>query len=105
MVLLGAGLASAVIGIAVGLPALRLSGLYLALVTLMAAALVGRLRSLWVTLFAGIAIGVIESSLSVFTEFSQLRAATPFVIAIVVLLWLGQTQGRSDSARTRGFDR
>ena len=49
--------------------------------------------------------GVIESSLSVFSELSQLRAATPFVIAIVVLLWLGQTQGRSDSARVRGFDR
>jgi branched-chain amino acid transport system permease protein len=36
-VLVGAGLATAFVGVAVGLPALRLSGLHLALVTLMAA--------------------------------------------------------------------
>ena len=37
VILVGAGLLTAVIGVAVGLPALRLSGLHLALVTLMAA--------------------------------------------------------------------
>lgn len=37
LVLLGAGLLTGVLGIIIGLPALRLSGLYLALVTLMAA--------------------------------------------------------------------
>jgi branched-chain amino acid transport system permease protein len=37
LILLGAGLLTGVLGIVIGLPALRLSGLYLALVTLMAA--------------------------------------------------------------------
>jgi branched-chain amino acid transport system permease protein len=56
----------------------------------LAAALVGRLRSLAVTFVAGLLIGVVESSLSAFPQIAQLRAMTPFVVAIVVLLWLGR---------------
>ena len=44
LVLLGSGLITMVLGTLVGLPALRLSGLYLALITLM---LAGRSRSSW----------------------------------------------------------
>lgn len=57
----------------------------------MAAGLVGRLRSLGVTLVAGLVIGVIESCLAAFPETSSLRAMTPFVIAIAVLVWFGRS--------------
>jgi branched-chain amino acid transport system permease protein len=63
----------------------------------LAAALIGRLRSMWVTLFAALAIGVVESCLQAFTlwptesqPLAQYRAMTPFVIAIVALLLLGR---------------
>lgn len=63
----------------------------------LAAALIGRLQSLWVTLLAALAIGVIESCLQAFSlwpsenqPLAQYRAMTPFVIAIVALLILGR---------------
>jgi len=93
-------------GFVCGASGLLLSGLLnsLEVVTLtflvissLAAALIGRLQSLWVTLLAALAIGVIESCLQAFalwpTEnqpLAQYRAMTPFVIAIVALLILGR---------------
>ena len=63
----------------------------------LAAALIGRLQSLWVTLFAALVIGVVESCLQAFSlwptesqPLAQYRAMTPFVIAIVALLVLGR---------------
>lgn len=63
----------------------------------LAAALIGRLRSLWVTLLAALVIGVFESGLQAFTlwptesqPLAQYRAMTPFVLAIVALLLLGR---------------
>jgi branched-chain amino acid transport system permease protein len=63
----------------------------------LAAALIGRLQSLWVTLFAALAIGVVESCLQAFSlwptesqPLAQYRAITPFVLAIVALLVLGR---------------
>jgi len=63
----------------------------------LAAALIGRLQSLWVTLFAALLIGVVESCLQAFSlwptesqPLSQYRAMTPFVLAIVALLVLGR---------------
>jgi branched-chain amino acid transport system permease protein len=56
----------------------------------LAAALVGRLRSLSITFAAGLLIGVVESTLTAVPEIAQLRAMTPFVVAIVVLVWLGR---------------
>ena len=63
----------------------------------LAAALIGRLQSLWVTLFAALVIGVVESCLQAFSlwptesqPLAQYRAITPFVIAIVALLVLGR---------------
>jgi branched-chain amino acid transport system permease protein len=55
-----------------------------------AAALVARLRSLAVTFLAGLLIGVVESCLAAFPQTSSLRAMTPFVVAIVVLLAYGR---------------
>ncbi len=66
-------------------------------ISVLAAALIGRLQSLWVTLFAALVIGVVESCLSAFATWptqdqplSQYRAMTPFVLAIVALLWLSR---------------
>jgi branched-chain amino acid transport system permease protein len=63
----------------------------------LAAALIGRLQSLWMTLFAALAIGVIESCLQAFSlwpsqsqPLAQYRAMTPFVLAIAALLVLGR---------------
>jgi branched-chain amino acid transport system permease protein len=93
-------------GLVCGASGLLLSGLINSLeaVTLtflvissLAAALIGRLQSLWVTLFAALFIGVVESCLQAFTlwpsqeqPLAQYRAMTPFVIAIVGLLLLGR---------------
>jgi branched-chain amino acid transport system permease protein len=63
----------------------------------LAAALIGRLQSLWVTLSAALVIGVVESCLQAFAlwpnesqPLAQYRAMTPFVIAIVALLIIGR---------------
>jgi branched-chain amino acid transport system permease protein len=63
----------------------------------LAAALIGRLQSLWVTLLAALVIGVVESCLQAFSlwpnesqPLAQYRAMTPFVLAIVALLVLGR---------------
>lgn len=62
-----------------------------------AAALVGRLESLWVTLGAAFVIGFVQAELNAFTSLADYRNATPFVCAIVVLLWFGwrgEVEGR-----------
>jgi branched-chain amino acid transport system permease protein len=63
----------------------------------LAAALVGQLRSLWATLVGGVVIGLIQNLLQPFFlwptsehSLSQYRAVTPFVLAIVALLWFGR---------------
>ena len=63
----------------------------------LAAALIGRLQSLWVTLLAALVIGVVESCFQAFSlwpnesqPLAQYRAMTPFVLAIVALLVLGR---------------
>jgi branched-chain amino acid transport system permease protein len=63
----------------------------------LAAALIGRLQSLWVTLGAALVIGVAESCLQAFTlwptesqPLAQYRAMTPFVLAIAALLVIGR---------------
>jgi branched-chain amino acid transport system permease protein len=91
-------------GVLCGLSGLLLSNLVsLDIVTLtfivipaLAAALIGRLRSLWLTLLGGFLIGIIQSSASAFSDIADYRNMTPFVLAIVPLLFLGrgQVEGR-----------
>jgi branched-subunit amino acid ABC-type transport system permease component len=59
-------------------------------ISALAAAVVARLRSLWVTLVAGLVIGIVEAILTPFDSISSYRGMTPFVIAIVALLWFGR---------------
>jgi len=54
----------------------------------MAAAVVGRLYSLPLTLVGGLGIGVIEAMLTLFPAISPYRSAAPFFVAILVILWM-----------------
>lgn len=87
----GSGLLSGATGLLlstlVGLDAVTLTFLVIAALS---AALVGRLQSLWITLAAGLVIGIIQSVLTPFNAISPYRAATPFVVAIIVLLWFAR---------------
>jgi len=88
---LGSGLLSGATGLLlstlVGLDSVTLTFLVIASLS---AALVGRLQSLWLTLVAGLVIGVLQSSLTPFDAVSPYRSMTPFVVAIVALLWLAR---------------
>jgi branched-chain amino acid transport system permease protein len=56
----------------------------------LAAALIGRLQSIWVTLLAALVIGVVEACGTAFSDWSRYRTMTPFLLAIVALLWFGR---------------
>ena len=87
-------------GILCGISALLLSnlvgldivGLTFLVIAALAAALIGQLRSLWVTLIAGFVIGIVQSSLTAYSALSDYRTMTPFVLAIVALM--GFARGR-----------
>jgi len=53
-----------------------------------AAAIVGQLKSLQMTFIGGLAIGVIESLFILVRPVTPLRAMAPFVVAILVILYL-----------------
>ena len=53
----------------------------------LAAALIGQLRSIAVTFAAGIVIGVIHDLLTPFSALTNYRDMTPFVLAVIALLW------------------
>ena len=66
-------------------------------VAALAAALIGRVESLLATVVGAFVIGLIQSSLGAMNSVAQYRNTTPFVIAIMVLLyfgWRGDTEGR-----------
>lgn len=60
----------------------------------LAGAIVGQLRSLWVTFGASLLIGVVESMLTPFSGnlkfLSELRRLTPVVVAVVAILWISR---------------
>jgi len=63
----------------------------------LAAALIGKVESIWVTFFAAFVIGIIQAELNAFRSLAEFRNMTPFVCAIIVLLWFGwrrQVEGR-----------
>lgn len=80
------------------LVSLDIVGLSFLVVPSLAAALIGQLDKLWVTLAAGFVIGIIQSSLNSFQALAQYRALTPFVLAILALLTF--TSGQQTQART-----
>ena len=95
----GSGLACGAAGLLLPdlLTSLDYAALTFLVISSLAAALIGRLQSLWVTLAAALVIGVVESCLQAFSlwpnesqPLAQYRAMTPFVLAIVALLILGR---------------
>jgi len=66
-------------------------------VAALAAALIGKVQSLSITVLAAFVIGLIQSSLGAMNSLAQYRTSTPFVVAIIVLVyfgWRGDTEGR-----------
>ncbi len=53
-----------------------------------AAAIVGRLRSLPMTLIGGLVIGIAESMSTLVPAIKDYRSAAPFVLAAILLLWM-----------------
>lgn len=88
---LGSGLVCGASGLLLAnLVGLDIAGLTFLVIPALAAALVARLSSLWVTLIAGIVIGVVQSCLTAFSEVADYRTLTPFVLAILALLWFAR---------------
>ena len=56
----------------------------------LAAALIGRLRSLWATMAGGLAVGLAQAIFAPYESLTRYRSAAPFVLAIIALLWLSR---------------
>jgi branched-chain amino acid transport system permease protein len=85
---LGSGLVCGASGLLLAnLVGLEIATLTFYVIPALAAALIGELRSLWVTLAAGFVIGMVQSCLTAYSEIADYRNMTPFVLAIVALLW------------------
>src|SRR3954471_15345214 len=93
---LGCGVLSGASGLLlsdlVGLDATTLTFLVISSV---AAALIARLNSIWVTFGAGIVVGLVNALITPILSISQYRDMTPFVLAIVALLVLTRRGGVS----------
>jgi branched-chain amino acid transport system permease protein len=88
---LGSGILAGVAGLLlsnlVGLDANTLTFL---VISSLAAALIARLNSLTVTLIAGIVVGLVNALITPIFSISEYRDMTPFVLAIIALLWLSR---------------
>jgi branched-chain amino acid transport system permease protein len=78
------------------LTSLDTTALTFLVISAIAAALIGQLKSLWWTLVGGIAVGVLQagitpySSSSPISSVSSYRSAAPFVLAIIALLYMSR---------------
>jgi branched-chain amino acid transport system permease protein len=68
------------------LTSLDYSALTFLVISALAAALIGRLQSLWMTLVGGMAVGLAQAIVTPYASVSAYRSAAPFVLAIVALL-------------------
>jgi branched-chain amino acid transport system permease protein len=99
---LGSGLVCGGAGLLLSnLVGLDIVGLTFLVIPALAAALIGRLHSLWVTLAAGFLIGIVQSGLTAFSEVAEYRTLTPFVLAIVALLWFATRQRQTVAGSSR----
>jgi branched-chain amino acid transport system permease protein len=57
-------------------------------IPVVATTVVGRLTSIRTTFLAGLAIGVIESLLTLYKPLAPFRVASPFIVAILTMMWL-----------------
>jgi branched-chain amino acid transport system permease protein len=84
----GSGIACGAAGLILPdlLTSLDYSALTFLVISALAAALIGRLQSLWITLFGGLAVGLAQAILSPYANVSAYRTSAPFVLAIAALL-------------------
>jgi len=96
---LGSGVLSGATGLLLStLVGLDIVGLTFLVIASLSAALIGRLESLVATMAAGLAIGLVQACLTPFTSVGPYRTMTPFLFAIVALLWFGFGRGRLSTA-------
>ena len=89
MAWIGSGVLAGIAGIFLGsLVRLDPGVLTFMVVPCMAAAILGGLKSLWLTLLGGLAIGLIEAAITPFQTIAPYRSISPFVIAIAVLMFV-----------------
>jgi branched-chain amino acid transport system permease protein len=92
MAWLGSGLVCGAAGLLLAdlFTSLDYAALTFLVISSLAAALIGRLRSLWVTMAGGIAVGFFQAVFSPYQHISDYRTATPFVLSILALLYLSR---------------
>jgi branched-chain amino acid transport system permease protein len=87
----GCGVLAGVAGVLLAdLVALDSTSLTFLVISTLAATLVGRLRSITVTFFAALVIGIITAELTPISSLSNYRDMTPFVVAAIALLILNR---------------
>lgn len=72
------------------LTVLSANNLTFLVVPALAAALIGRLVSLWATLAGGLTIGVLQAAVTPVVALSPYRNAVPFICAVAVTVWLAR---------------
>jgi branched-chain amino acid transport system permease protein len=87
----GCGILSGLAGVLLAdLVALDATALTFLVIFTLAATLIARLRSVVVTFFAALVIGVIDAEITPITSISNYRDMTPFVLAVIALLVLNR---------------
>jgi len=87
----GCGVLSGIAGVLLAdLVALDATSLTFLVIFTLAATLIARLRSVVVTFFAALVIGVIDAEVTPFNSISNYRDMTPFVLAVIALLVLNR---------------
>jgi branched-chain amino acid transport system permease protein len=87
----GCGVLSGIAGVLLAdLVALDATSLTFLVIFTLAATLIARLRSIMITFFAALVIGIIDAELTPVTSVSNYRDMTPFVLAVIALLVLNR---------------
>jgi branched-chain amino acid transport system permease protein len=68
----------------------------------LAAALIGRLRSIVVTFVAALVVGLVHDLLTPINALTNYRDMTPFVIAAIALLWVSRRRQVMTRSREEG---
>jgi branched-chain amino acid transport system permease protein len=87
----GCGIVAGISGILLAdLVALDATTLTFLVISSLAAALIARLSSIWITFVAAIVIGVVDAGVTPITSLTNYRDMTPFVLAAAALLFLNR---------------
>lgn len=87
----GCGIVAGLSGILLAdLVALDATTLTFLVISSLAAALIARLSSIWITFVAAIVIGVVDAGVTPITSLTNYRDMTPFVLAAAALLFLNR---------------